>query len=434
MEKYNMSKNTTFYALGLSYKKADAAIRGKFSLDTKAQSDLLLQAKAEGIESLIVTSTCNRTEIYGFANHPYELIKLLCQNSKGSVEEFQQVAYIYKNQEAVNHMFRVGTGLDSQILGDFEIISQIKIAFNNSKREDLINTFLDRLINAVIQASKKVKTDTEISSGATSVSFAAVQYIIRNVEDIRNKNILLFGTGKIGSNTCENLVKHTKNTHITLINRTKNKAIELAGKLNVIVKDFLNLQEEIKQTDVLIIATGAQNPTIDKTLLNRKKPLLILDLSIPRNVNPDVAQIPGITLIHLDYLSQVTDDTLERRKQHIPAAEAIIEDMKLEFNTWINGRKYAPTIHALKAKLNDIAASELAIQRKKTSNFDVAQVDLISARIIQKITNHFASHLKNENTCVDESIDFIEKVFQIGQLSPTHASSQIEKTYNINLS
>lgn len=434
MEKYNMSKNTTFYALGLSYKKADAAIRGKFSLDTKAQSDLLLQAKAEGIESLIVTSTCNRTEIYGFANHPYELIKLLCQNSKGSVEEFQQVAYIYKNQEAVNHMFRVGTGLDSQILGDFEIISQIKIAFNNSKREDLINTFLDRLINAVIQASKKVKTDTEISSGATSVSFASVQYIIRNVEDIRNKNILLFGTGKIGRNTCENLVKHTKNTHITLINRTKNKAIELAGKLNVIVKDFLNLQEEIKQTDVLIVATGAQNPTIDKALLNRKKPLLILDLSIPRNVNPDVAQIPGITLIHLDYLSQVTDDTLERRKQHIPAAEAIIEDMKLEFNTWINGRKYAPTIHALKAKLNDIAASELAIQRKKTSNFDVAQVDLISARIIQKITNHFASHLKNENTCVDESIDFIEKVFQIGQLSPTHASSQIEKTYKINLS
>lgn len=434
MEKYNMSKNTTFYALGLSYKKADAAIRGKFSLDTKAQSDLLLQAKAEGIESLIVTSTCNRTEIYGFANHPYELIKLLCQNSKGSVEEFQQVAYIYKNQEAVNHMFRVGTGLDSQILGDFEIISQIKIAFNNSKREDLINTFLDRLINAVIQTSKKVKTDTEISSGATSVSFAAVQYIIRNVEDIRNKNILLFGTGKIGRNTCENLVKHTKNTHITLINRTKNKAIELAGKLNVIVKDFLNLQEEIKQTDVLIVATGAQNPTIDKTLLNRKKPLLILDLSIPRNVNPDVAQIQGITLIHLDYLSQVTDDTLERRKQHIPAAEAIIEDMKLEFNTWINTRKYAPTIHALKAKLNDIAASELAIQRKKTSNFDVAQVDLISARIIQKITNHFASHLKNENTCVDESIDFIEKVFQIGQLSPTHASSQIEKTYKINLS
>lgn len=429
-----MSRTTTFYALGLSYKKADATIRGKFSLDAKAQSDLLAQAKTEGIESLIVTSTCNRTEIYGFANHPYELIKLLCDNSNGSVEEFREVAYIYKNQEAVNHMFRVGTGLDSQILGDFEIISQIKIAFNLSKSEGLINTFIDRLVNSVIQASKKVKTDTEISSGATSVSFASVQYIIKNVEDIGNKNILLFGTGKIGRNTCENLVKHTKNGHITLINRTKNKAEILAGKLNVIVKDYANLQEEIQQADVLVVATGAKNPTIDKTLLNLKRPLLILDLSIPRNVNPDVEQIPGVTLIHLDYLSQMTDDTLERRKQHIPAAEAIIEDMKLEFNIWMNGRKYAPTIHALKAKLNDMVAGELAFQKKKILNFDEEQAELISSRIIQKITSQFASHLKDENTSIDESIEFIEKVFQIGQLAPKNIPSPVEEKYKINLS
>ncbi|OOV16800.1 glutamyl-tRNA reductase [Flavobacterium sp. LM4] len=434
MENFNMSRTTTFYALGLSYKKADATIRGKFSLDAKAQSDLLAQAKTEGIESLIVTSTCNRTEIYGFANHPYELIKLLCDNSNGSVEEFREVAYIYKNQEAVNHMFRVGTGLDSQILGDFEIISQIKIAFNLSKSEGLINTFIDRLVNSVIQASKKVKTDTEISSGATSVSFASVQYIIKNVEEIGNKNILLFGTGKIGRNTCENLVKHTKNGHITLINRTKNKAEILAGKLNVIVKDYANLQEELQQADVLVVATGAKNPTIDKTLLNLKKPLLILDLSIPRNVNPDVEQIPGVTLIHLDYLSQMTDDTLERRKQHIPAAEAIIEDMKLELNTWMNGRKYAPTIHALKAKLNDLVAGELAFQKKKMLNFDEEQAELISSRIIQKITSQFASHLKNENTSIDESIEFIEKVFQIGQLAPKNIPSPVEEKYKINLS
>lgn len=434
MENFNMSRTTTFYALGLSYKKADATIRGKFSLDAKAQSDLLAQAKTEGIESLIVTSTCNRTEIYGFANHPYELIKLLCDNSNGSVEEFREVAYIYKNQEAVNHMFRVGTGLDSQILGDFEIISQIKIAFNLSKSEGLINTFIDRLVNSVIQASKKVKTDTEISSGATSVSFASVQYIIKNVEDIGNKNILLFGTGKIGRNTCENLVKHTKNGHITLINRTKNKAEILAGKLNVIVKDYANLQEELQQADVLVVATGAKNPTIDKTLLNLKKPLLILDLSIPRNVNPDVEQISGVTLIHLDYLSQMTDDTLERRKQHIPAAEAIIEDMKLEFNIWMNGRKYAPTIHALKAKLNDMVAGELAFHKKKMLNFDEEQAELISSRIIQKITSQFASHLKDENTSIDESIEFIEKVFQIGQLAPKIIPSPIEEKYKINLS
>jgi glutamyl-tRNA reductase len=434
MNNPNTPKHKTFYAIGLSYKKADAEVRGKFSLHAKAKTALLVQAKAEGVESLIVTSTCNRTEIYGYADHPYQLIKLICDHSNGTAEEFQKVGFVYKSQEAVDHIFRVGTGLDSQILGDFEIIGQIKTSFEESRSLGLVNTFLDRLINTVIQTSKRIKNETEISSGATSVSFAAVQYIIRNVENIGNKNILLFGTGEIGKNTCENLVKHTKNDHITLVNRTKNKAEILAGKLHVIVKDYADLQEELQKADVLVVATGAQNPTIDKTLLNLKKPLLILDLSIPKNVNANVQQLPEVTLIHLDYLSQMTDDTLERRKQHIPAAEAIIEDMKLELNTWMNGRKYAPTIHALKAKLNDIVAGELTFQRKKTANFDEEQAELITSRIIQKITNHFASHLKDENTSVDDSIEFIEKVFQIGLQTPQKNTSPAEEKYKINLS
>lgn len=413
MENNNLSKHQTFYSIGLSYKKADAEVRGKFSLSDGAKNDLLLQAKEEGVDNLIVTSTCNRTEIYGFAQHPFQLIKLLCENSQGTVEEFQKVAHVYKNYEAISHLFKVGTGLDSQILGDFEIISQIKTSFAQSKSLGLANAFMERLVNAVIQASKKIKTDTEISSGATSVSFASVQYIMRNVENIGDKNILLFGTGKIGRNTCENLVKHSKNEHITLINRTKDKAEKLAGKLNLIVKDYADLQTEVQQADVLVVATGAQNPTIDKAILNLKKPILILDLSIPKNVHENVTELENVTLVHLDDLSQITDETLENRKQHIPAAENIIEEIKDEFITWMNGRKYAPTIHALKAKLNNIKETELNFQRKKLSNFDEEQAELISNRIIQKITNHFANHLKDDNTMVDESIDWIEKVFQI---------------------
>ena len=413
MENYVAQKHHYFYAVGLSYKKADAEMRGEFSLDEKAKTNLLAQAKSEGIESLIITSTCNRTEIYGFAEHPFQLIKLICEHSRGTVEAFQKVGFVYKNQEAVNHMFRVGTGLDSQILGDFEIISQLKLSFNESKSFGLVNTFIDRLINAVIQASKKIKNETEISSGATSVAFASVQYIIKNVENIGNKNILLFGTGKIGKNTCENLVKHTKNKHITLINRTKDKAEKLAGKLHLIVKDYSELHLELQKADVVVVATGAQNPTIDKAILNLKKPMLILDLSMPKNVNENVKDLEGVTLIHMDHLSQMTDETLEKRKTHIPAAEAIIEEVKAEFVAWTKARKFAPTIHALKEKLNSIKEGELNFQRKKMSNFDEEQAELTSNRIIQKITNHFANHLKDDNTEVDESINWIEKIFQI---------------------
>lgn len=413
MNKNNLSKHHYFYAVGLSYKKADAEIRGKFSLGNQAKSAVLQQAKEDGIGSLIVTSTCNRTEIYGFAEHPFQLIKLLCNNSQGSIEEFQNVGFVYKNQEAINHIFRVGTGLDSQILGDFEIISQIKTSFSEAKSQGLANAFMERLVNSVIQASKKIKNETELSSGATSVSFASVQYIMNNVPDISTKNILLFGTGKIGRNTCENLVKHTKNDHITLINRTKDKAEKIAGKFNLIVKDYDLLPLEIPKADVLVVATGANNPTIDKEILVLNKPLLILDLSIPKNVHDNVKNIPGVTVVHLDDLSKITDVTLENRKKHIPQAEAIIEEMMEEFTTWVNGRKFAPTIHALKEKLNSIKDTELSFQRKKISNFDEEQAEIISQRIIQKITTHFANHLKDSDTMVDESIEWIEKVFQI---------------------
>ncbi|WP_289663875.1 glutamyl-tRNA reductase [Flavobacterium panacagri] len=413
MENNNVPKHLYFYSVGLSYKKADAEVRGQFSLDAVAKTRLLEQAKNDGIESLLVTSTCNRTEIYGFAEHPFQLIKLICDNSNGSVDAFQKVGFVYKNQEAINHIFRVGTGLDSQILGDFEIISQIKTSFTHSKSMGLANTFMERLVNAVIQASKRIKNETEISSGATSVSFASVQYILKNVEDISNKNILLFGTGKIGRNTCENLVKHTKNEHITLINRTKDKAEKLAGKLNLIVKDYSELHLELQKADVVVVATGAQNPTVDKAILNLKKPLLILDLSIPKNVNENVEELEGVTLIHMDYLSQLTDETLENRKLHIPAAESIIEEIKEEFVTWTKGRKFAPTINALKEKLNAIKVSELDFQSKKIADFNEAQAEIISNRIIQKITTHFANHLKDDSTMVDESIEWIEKVFKI---------------------
>ncbi|MGJ5642926.1 glutamyl-tRNA reductase [Formosa sp. S-31] len=419
MSQNQASRGTYFYAIGLSYKKADAETRGHFSLDDHAKTAILNQAKINGLESLIVTSTCNRTEIYGFAEHPFQLIKLLCDNTVGTVDEFQKVAYVYKSQEAIAHMFRVGSGLDSQILGDFEIISQLKLSAKQAKKAGLLNSFLERLVNMVTQASKRIKTETEISSGATSVSFASVQYILNNVENVSDKNILLFGTGKIGRNTCENLVKHTKNDHIKLINRTKNKAEKIAGKFNLLVKDYSNLQEEINDSDILIVATGAQNPTVDKYLIQTEKPLLILDLSIPKNVDNNVTDLKNVSLIHLDHLSQITDETLEKRKAYIPVAETILEEVKQEFNEWLETRKFAPTIKALKNKLLDFKTAELDLQRKKIQDFNEAQAELISNNIIQKITNHFAHHLKDDDFSTNDSLELIKKVFQLD--TPTNA-------------
>ncbi len=402
-----------FYAIGLNYKKADAEVRGHFSISEEAQKTILVQAKEEGISSLTVISTCNRTELYGFAQHPFQLIELLCEHTQGTVEEFEKVAYVYKDNKATAHLFKVGTGLDSQILGDFEIISQLRTGMKRSKKIGMLNVFMERLGNAVIQASKRIKNETEISTGATSVSFAAVQYIMARVPYVSEKNILLFGIGKIGRNTCENLIKHTKNEQITLINRTKVKAEEIAGKFNLVVKDYADIQSEIAQTDVLIVATGAQQPTISKELLFLKKPLLILDLSIPKNVASNVSENDNVTLIHLDELSRVTDKTLEHRQSQIPLAEKIINEVKSEFDTWSENRKFAPTIKALKTKLSEIKESEIDNQRRKLNDFNEEQAEIISNRIIQKITTRFANHLKDENVSTTESVELIRQVFQL---------------------
>ncbi|CEN34763.1 Glutamyl-tRNA reductase [Capnocytophaga canimorsus] len=412
MNQHHLSKNKSFYCVGLSYKKADAATRGLFSLSAQNKQLLLEKAKFEGFDELLVISTCNRTELYGYAEHPFQLIQLLCEFSCGTVDAFQKIGYVRKNREAVQHLFEVGTGLDSQILGDFEIIGQLKQSFSLSRQCGVANAFTERLLNSVISASKRIKNETGLSSGAASVSFAAVQYILQHIPEVSQKNILLFGLGKIGRNTCENLIKHTQNKHITLINRTKEKAEQIAGKFNLLVKDYKDLDTELAKADVLVVATGAQTPTVSKENISGGKKCLILDLSVPKNVKEDVEQVEGVTLVHMDALSQMTSDAMERRKTFIPQAKQIISEVSSEFFQWLDGRRFAPAIQALKSKLENMKNAELDFQRKKIANFNEEQAEIISNRIIQKITTHFVNHLKDSDTS-EESVAWMQQVFQL---------------------
>lgn len=402
-----------FYLIGLSYKKADAQIRGHFSLPETTQQRILEEASVTGIEAMSLVSTCNRTELFGFAEHPYQLIKLLCKYTPGTMEELEEVVYVLREEEAIAHLFRVATGLDSQILGDFEIIGQLKKSLKRSKEMGMLNAYMERLGNSFIQASKRVKNETTLSSGATSVSFAAVQYILSSFNDISDKDILLFGLGKIGKNTCENLVKHSDNKHLTLINRTRTRAEEVGGKFNLLVKDYSQLQQELNQCDIVVVATGAQEPTVTPDMLQRTKAVLILDLSIPKNVDPAVEEDPLVTLVHLDELSRLTDETIEVRKSQIPAAQNIIAGIQGEFVQWAQHRKFAPTIRALKEKLSEIKAGEIDYQRKKQPDFNEDQAQVLSDRLIHKITTHFANHLKNSADNPDESIELIRQVFEL---------------------
>ena len=273
----------------------------------------------------------------------------------------------------------------------------------------LAEGYLEHFINAVINASKRIKTETKISSGATSVAFASVQYILKNTQNISKKNILLFGTGKIGANTCKNLVKHTQNDQITLINRTQSRADKIANKFPVVVKPFSELTSCIHKADILIVATGAQNPTISKELIHNSKPLLILDLSIPRNVDTKINEIENVKVIHLDELSQITDATFEIRKRYIPKAELILNEIKNEFLNWLKHRKYIPALNAFKEKIitSEKKDSELKVYLNNCFGFQRKQ------RIAQKITGQIAAYIRENPNQAEQTIDLITDVFEL---------------------
>ena len=396
-----MTKSRRFYAVGVSHKTATIDHRGYFSLSDSQLHALFLDAKEKGIQDLLLINTCNRTEIYAWTFSDTELVELLCTHSEGTQDSFNKIGYSFEDEKGIHHLFRVGTGLESQILGDFEIIGQIKQSFYRSKKMGLAQGNLERLTNSVIQASKRIKTETQISSGATSVAFASVQYILKNVRDIAQKNILLFGTGKIGANTCENLVKHSQNDHIVLINRTQEKAEKIAGKFPVQVKPFGELTASILESDVLIVATSSQKPTITADLIHNNKPLLILDLSLPRNVDPLLKDRPNTQVIHLDELSQIIDATFEKRKKFIPQAEGILDEVKLEFLEWLELRKYVPTLKAFREKIK-VPNQNLEQISKKESEY-----------MAQKIMGQIAAYLRSNPHKAEETVHLLKDVFEL---------------------
>lgn len=389
----NIHQTNFFSVLSISFEKADAETRGKFTFFDDKVKEFVSQLHRENFGDAFVVSTCNRTEIYTTTQNYLQVAELYCKIIEVDLVEFLNYAVIHNREDALNHLFRVAAGLESQIIGDFEIIGQIKNAYNRFKkhRKDS-NPYLERAINSAIQISKKIKNETGISSGAASVSYAAVHYILNNQKQISDKNILLLGVGEIGQNTIENLVKHVKEPKVKIANRTFEKAREISEKYNIPVVPFDDFKTELSNTDILIVATGASSPVVKPEHFTNQQNMLVIDLSIPNNVDKIIGHREGIELIDVDELSKHITDTLEQRKKEIPKAEGIIKDMTQDFIDWEKKRKLAPSIHDFKASLQRIEDHEMHNIHKKHRYVNVEDMEL-SQKIIQKITNRFAKYI-----------------------------------------
>lgn len=378
---------SSFFVVGINYIKSDASIRGQFSINPAQYLNLLADAKSSGLQNVFVLSTCNRTEVYGICEEANELSSLLCRHTAGELNNFINRCYQHQGAAAIEHLFNVAAGLDSQILGDYEIVGQIKIATKTAKKEGCLSSFLERMINEVLQASKFIRSHTKMSSGTVSVSFAAVQYIkSKNLN--KELNVLVIGAGKIGANTCKNLSDYLPAAKVTIMNRSADKAAEIALAHNVNTADIAEMDFYLQKAEVVIVATNATEPIVTACNLKTNHSQLFIDLSVPCNVASDVKNRAGKTLINVDELSKINDATLATRAAEIPKVKNIISEHLQSFLQWHHLRQHVPVLRSVKSHLQNM---------HKCSFLNQLMPEGFNEQQVQKVINGMAVKMQKKN-------------------------------------
>ncbi|HSN09373.1 MAG TPA: glutamyl-tRNA reductase [Hanamia sp.] len=343
-----------FSIVGINYRKSDISIRGKFSISPEQSVNLIQEAISKKVQGCLVLSTCNRTEIYGICNDPKELTDLLCSYTNGNPKDFAMQGYVYNGRAAVEHLLNVASGLDSQIIGDYEILSQLKHAAKVAKENGGLSSFMERAINFALQASKEIKTKTKLSSGTVSVSYAAIQIIKEKIKNLKNKKVLLVGTGKFGNQIAKNLKDYLPGASISFCNRTDEKAYLLAEKYDAGFVAYKNLASACNDADVIMVSSSSENHIVLPSYFVSEKPRLVLDLSSPQNADPAIKQIPGITLLDVDEVSLILDETISAREAEVPKALKIINTTLNDLEDWHRQQANSPLIQKVKSQLLEI--------------------------------------------------------------------------------
>lgn len=348
-----------FYVCGISFKSASIEVRSRYALNSSGLDEVFTWLLDKEIPGMVV-STCNRCEVYFFSEKPDLVRQKFAASTDGSYEEMVALGYLKKGKNALRHLMRVSVGLESQIPGDFEIIGQIKRSFKESQMRGTTNGLLERMLNGAIFASRRVKNETLFSTGSSSVSYACVRYLRNNVRDLKDKQILLYGLGKIGQMTLSNLLKHVDKSNISVMNKSPEKVEALIAKHDIKGVKIADKHEALKQNDIIIIATGADTPVLYAEDLPTNSPYWILDLSVPSNVDESVQHMPHVRVVNIDMLAESINETLKTRTNDIPNVEGIVRHELNEFFDWYHRKEMAKMAQYMQDALKNIASDSLA--------------------------------------------------------------------------
>lgn len=389
-------------AISINHHTAPIEIRESVHLSSDEIKNYLRKLKGNVVEEGFIISTCNRTEIYGIptaSNINYRDFEefLIKEKSKNEISDnhFQK----FFSCSAMNHLFKVASGIDSQLIGDNQIFGQMKESFQIAEEVNTTGFLTKRIFDAAIRVGKRVKTETEISDGAITVSYAAVQLVEKIFSNLNKKSALVIGIGETG----EIAAKHLRDKNIgklVLTNRTFNKAEKLAELLGGSAIPFENFKEQLHEFDIIISATSSENILINndeiKSAMKKRHNamLVLMDIALPRDISPEAKNIDNVFYHDIDSLNIIVEQNKKKRSEEVPKVQTIIMEELLEFFNWYNSLQVAPTIKSLRDFYESIRLEEIEKNKFKINADDFEKLDIITKKIINKLLHYPTVEIK----------------------------------------
>ena len=384
------------YTVGLSHRTAPIELREAVDFSRGGAVAALSSLESRGIgREMVVLSTCNRAEIYAVAgpDGPDTIGRFFADYHQLPLARISEHLYMREGADAARHLFRVAAGLDSLVVGEPQILGQVKSAYAVASDNGFTSSVMNRLFHSAFGVGKRVRRETGVSEGAVSVSYAAIALAKKIFGDLKPLHVLILGAGGMAKLTGLHL-RAQQVQQITIVSRTLRAAEALAGELAGRAVAWGNLDDALGSADIVIAATGAVEPVLTRSGIQeimrprRHRPLFIIDIAVPRDVDPAVGDLDQVFLYNIDDLQGIVKENLARRSGELERAEAIVEEEALRFTTWLNSREIIPTVVALRRRFEAIRQAELARLETKTAGLPPEareRLDEVTQLIVQKL-------------------------------------------------
>lgn len=429
--------------IGLNYETAPVEIRERLTFNETDLSNAMKTLKEKkSIFENIILSTCNRTEIYAIVDQlhtgRYYIKEFLSEWFGISPDDFSPYLFYREEDAAIEHLFKVTCGLNSMILGETQILGQVRASFLLGQQEETTGTVFNHLFKQAITVAKRGHSETDIGANAVSVSYAAVELAKKIFGSIENKHVLIFGAGKMGELAAQNL--HGSGVKkVTVINRTFEKALALAEHFNGEAKPLEELQKSLVDADILISSTSSKDFVITKEMMikvekkRKGKPLFMVDIAVPRDLDPNISELENIFLYDIDDLEGIVEANLQERKKAAEKIMLMVEKEMVEFKQWLGTLGVVPVISALREKALTVQAETMeSIERKlpHLSEHDIKVLNKHTKSIINQLLKDPILQVKElaAKPDADNALDLFKKIFNLEERADNEQQMKTAET------